>query len=310
MRSSVLLLSASVVSSLIAACATDSGGTPPADQPAFSVVSADVTIAPGEEVTKCFYFHTPNTEILHVHKWVSEMTDGSHHMIYFQSLGGTQPADGTIDDCEGAGQPLPVYGAQTPHHEEDFPKDDVGVQLAQVVVPNVAGYFQMHYVNAGDAPLVAHVELTAYALDDNTGFTRTDLFGTYNADINIPAHATNFKVSATCDVTQGAKFWSMSTHAHKQAVTTEVRDGSQMLFHSADWEHPGAQQWSAPEFYTFGSKITWECTYDNIGSNANNPIVDGQSARTNEMCMATGYYFPAAGPRGCVMSGGQCQCVL
>ncbi len=310
MRSSVLFLSASVVTSLVAACGTDPGGTPADESPAFSVVSADVTIAPGEEVTKCFYFHTPNTEILHVHKWVSEMTTGSHHMIYFQALGGTQPADGTIDDCEGAGQPLPVYGAQTPHHEEDFPLDDVGVQLAQVVVPNVAGYFQMHYVNAGDAPLTAHVELTAYALDDNTGFTRTDLFGTYNADINIPAHATNFKVSATCDVTQGAKFWSMSTHAHKQAVTTEVRDGSQMLFRSADWEHPGAQQWSAPEFYTFGSKITWECTYDNIGSNANNSIVDGQSARTNEMCMATGYYFPAAGPRGCVMSGGQCQCVL
>src|SRR5207244_5416293 len=119
---------------------------------------------------------------------------------------------GTIDDCEAAGQPLPVYGAQTQHNEADFPVDDVGVQLAQVVVPNAAGYFQMHYVNPGDTVLQTHVELSAYALPAEQSFTRTDLFGTYNADINIPAHATNFTVSSTCDVVSGAKFWSMSTH--------------------------------------------------------------------------------------------------
>ncbi len=309
MRSTFLHLSVSTSLLVVTACASDSA-TATTDEPAFSVVSTDVTIAAGEEVTKCFYFHTPNEDNLHIHKWVSDMTTGSHHVIYFTSLGGTQPPDGTVDDCEAAGQPLPVYGAQTPHHEENFPVDDVGVQLAQVIVPHSAGYFQMHYVNSTDAPLTTHVELTAYALEPTQHFTRTDLFGTYNADINIPAHATNFKVSATCDVTQGAKFWSMSTHSHKQTVATEVRDGSQMLFRSTDWEHPGAQQWSAPQFYTFGSKITWECTYDNIGTNANTTIQDGQSARTNEMCMATGYYFPAAGPRGCVMSGGQCQCFL
>lgn len=305
MRSSFLL-----VSILFTACASDSGTASGNEDPAFMVRSTDITIAPGEETTKCFYFHTPNDTNLHVHKWVSEMTPGSHHMIYFSSLGGTQPPDGTIDDCSAAGQPLPVYGAQTQHQEADFPLDDVGVQLAQVVIPHAAGYFQMHYVNSTDQPLTTHVELTAYALDELKTFTRTDLFGTYNADISIPAHAQNFKVSATCDVTPGAKFWSITTHAHKQAVTTEVRDGSQMLFQSKDWEHPGAKQWGGPEFFTFGSKITWECTYDNIGTNANDVIRDGQSARTNEMCMATGYYFPAAGPRGCVMSGGECQCLL
>jgi hypothetical protein len=307
MRASVLLIPASL---LFAACASDSGTTSDTDTLAFTITSNDVTIMPGEETTKCFYFTTPNTDNIHVHKWVSDMSPGSHHMIYFSSLGGNQPADGTVDDCEGAGQPLPVYGAQTPHNEADFPLDDVGVQLAQVITPNAKGYFQMHYVNAGDVPLQAHVQLSAYALPLEQTFTRTDLFGTYNADINIPPHATNFKVSATCDVTEGAKFWSMSTHAHKQAVTTEVRDGSQMLFHSSDWEHPGATEWSAPEFFEFKGQITWECTYDNIGSNANNTITDGQSARTNEMCMATGYYFPAAGPRGCVKSAGGCQCFL
>ena len=311
MRRSILVVSllALPLPLSLAACAGDSSSEPPVEEPAFTVVSSDVTLAPGEEATKCFYFHTPNTTNLHIHKWVSDMTPGSHHMIYFASIG-SQPADGTVDDCEAAGTPLPVYGAQTAHQEADFPTDDVGVQLAQVVVPQSAGYLQMHYLNTTDAPLTAHVELAAYALADDQTFTRTDLFGTYNADIEIPPHATSYKVSATCGVVEGAKFWSMSTHSHKQAVATEVKDGATTLFASTDWEHPGSQEFRAPTFYTFNGQITWECTYDNTGDNADLTVKDGSSARTNEMCMATGYYFPAAGPRGCVMSGGQCQCLL
>ena len=194
MRRSILVVSllALPLPLSLAACTSDSSTEPPAEEPAFTIVSSDVTLAPGEEVTKCFYFHTPNTTNLHIHKWVSDMTAGSHHMIYFSSIG-SQPADGIVDDCEGAGTPLPVYGAQTAHQEADFPTDDVGVQLAQVVVPQSAGYLQMHYLNTTDAPLTAHVELAAYALADDKTFTRTDLFGTYNADISIPPHATGLQ---------------------------------------------------------------------------------------------------------------------
>jgi hypothetical protein len=34
--------------------------------------------------------------------------------------------------------------------------------------------------------------------------------------------------------------------------------------------------------------------------------VSGSSAQTNEMCMATGYYFPATKPMFQVISGGKC----
>lgn len=307
MRSSLIL-----VPFAFAACADNNipGEDPPAEVPAFTIVSSDVTIAPGDEVTKCFYFHTPNTTNLHIHKWVSDMSLGSHHMIYFSNLG-AQPADGTVDDCEGiTGTPLPVYGSQIAHQEADFPKDDVGVQLAQIITPNTAGYLQMHYVNSTDGPLTAHIELSAFEMEAGQTFTRTDLFGVYNADISIPPHATNFKVTGTCDVVQGVKFWSMQTHSHKQTIAAEVKDSGTTLLTSTDWEHPTTQQWTGPDFYTFTSQITWDCTYDNVGDNANSTIVDGQSARTNEMCVASGYYFPAAGARGCILSGGQCQCVL
>ena len=66
----------------------------------------------------------------------------------------------------------------------------------------------------------------------------------------------------------------MSTHAHKQAVKTRVLDGADEVFTSTDWEHPGASMFMTPsEFYTFNTgKLTYECTYDNTGSNHNNTI--------------------------------------
>jgi hypothetical protein len=311
------LLSLALVAPL-AGCTSHSG--PPQSTLAFTITSSDLTLQPGDEITKCFYFHTPNTEDVLVNKWVSDMTPGSHHMIAYQNLSGQQPADGTIDDCPTAGGTgsggiaslgLPTFLTQTPHDEVTFPPDDgAGKPLAQIVPAQSAGYLQMHYLNSTDAPLVVHAQLSAYGLPSTTEYTRTDIFATFNADISIPPHAMDFVVSATCDVAD-KKFWAMTTHAHMQAIQTTVMDGADVLFTSDNWEHPGQQIWSGPTFYRFQqTQITWQCTYNNTGPNAANTIVTGQSARTNEMCMAVGYQFPSVGPRGCIMRGGACTCLL
>jgi hypothetical protein len=52
--------------------------------------------------------------------------------------------------------------------------------------------------------------------------------------------------------------------------------------------------------------LTWTCTYDNTGSNKGMTVVAGPSALTNEMCMATGYFFPATGPKFGYVKGGTC----
>lgn len=304
---------------LLAACGTDAEQDVPVEQAAFQIQSTDLTIQPGEEVTKCFYFHTPNTTQVNVNKWVSDMTPGSHHMIWFTNFG-TQPDDGTIDDCSFDNAfPIPTFVTQTEHSEIDFPTDEAGVQLAQRVLPNTAGFFQMHYLNSTDSVLTVNVQLSAYALPDGKPFTRTDLFFTYNNDIAIPPHATGYTVSATCPSKpdqiaemQGARFWQMSTHAHKQMMQAHIHDGATMVLESDDWEHPTSKQWTAPDFMTFTSgQLTWDCVYDNTGTNADSTIRAGQSAKTNEMCMAGGYYFPiigAYGTNGCVMSNGSCDC--
>ena len=299
---------------VLVACSDSGEPEVPEDTLAFEVQSSPFTLQPGEETTKCYYFTTPNTEAVPVAKWVSEMTPGSHHMIMFRTIQGTQPPDGTIDEnCGGAA--IPVYGTQIPHEEVAFPKDDGnGRPIAQLIPARSQHFFQMHYFNSTDAPLTTQVSIKAYTLPaeiaQNLAYTRADIFATYNADIRIPPGATNHVVSATCDVVDG-KFFSLSTHAHKQAIATRIAENGQTVFTSNDWEHPGNAAFAGPQFYTFASgKLTWECTYNNTGTNAGRTITDGDSAKTDEMCMATGYFFPAIQPAGCFFSGGQCECLL
>ena len=292
----------------------DQGGADAAgagDTPSFTVQSTDLVVPAGGEVTKCYYFHTPNTSPLAITKWSSHMTPGSHHMIMFWGSS-TQPADGTIDENCGIGTgtaavPIWVYASQTPDEELQIPTDDgtgTNTPLAQPVPANQPAYFQMHYLNTTDADETVHVQINAYALATGVKYTETDAFVTYDAHISIPPEAVGVVATNTCSTPTGGTFWTMSTHSHKQSVETDVKDNAgNMVFMSTDWEHPGAVDWNAPTFYQFpGNSLTFDCTYNNndpSDPNSETTITDGPSAQTNEMCMATGYFFPATGAQFC-----------
>ena len=288
--------------------APDSGVAPPAR--GFQVASPEVTIMPGQEITYCYYFPTPNTEPMVIKKWSSVMTPGSHHMIMYATTGDDMPP-GTIttDACGGFGTkniPSWTYAAQTPTNEIALPTDDGnGMPLGQEIAAGTPAYFQMHYLNASDAPVKAHVTLNAEAYDVGVPYTRTAAYVTYNSNISIQPHEVGHVESQTCNVVPNTRFWLLSTHAHKQAVKTDIKDGmpasTTVAFTSTDWEHPGEMMFTAAPYYTFSTgKLTYECTYDNTGDNAGKTVVAGPSAVTNEMCMATGYYFPATKPMLCL----------
>lgn len=279
---------------------------------AFEIQSTDILLPAGAEFTKCFYFHTPNTDTVAINKWVSDMTPGSHHMIMFLNPGGSQPADGTIDDNCGIGGtsniPVWTFATQTEHLEEDLPADDgAGKPLAQNIPANTAGFFQMHYLNASDTDKMVHVDLKAYALDPGTQYTQTDAYITYIYNFTVPAGATGYQINGSCSVPNGAKFWTVSSHSHKHSTDVVINDGSSMVLDSTDWEHPAVKDWTGSPYYQFASnKVNWTCTYDNPGNTA---VPEGQSAQTNEMCMMTGYYFPATGPKFNVTQNGAGTCL-
>ncbi len=284
------------------------------ETPAFSVVGPDIMLQPGQEVTYCYYFHTSNTSDVVIKKWSSTMTPGSHHLILYFAQTAEMP-DGTLSTASCGITPsgnssfdVWTYSAATPTRELDLPSDDgTGTPVGQIISANTPAYIQMHYLNAGEEALTAHVEVDAFAYATGTKFTQTEPYISYNNSISIPPHATNVVQAQTCSAPTG-NFWEMSTHAHKQAIDERVMDGSNVLVDSLDWQHPSETLWSSTPFYNFTTNFTYQCTYDNTlpctdpneTCNADSTVVSGASAATNEMCMGVGWFFPASSPTVCI----------
>ncbi len=292
----------------------DDGTDPPPDgapvkEPAFRIESPDIDIQPGQEITYCWYFRSPNTKQLAIRRWQSTMSPGSHHLIMYTSKNDIKPP-GTVSTVEcGAGSglasfPTWMYSAQTPESEMVLPENDgTGKPLAMLIEPNQSGFVQLHYNNRSDEVIKAHIVITGDALDEGIPYTRTAAYVTYNGNIAIPGPVMGHVEAETCNVAPDSKFWLMSTHSHRQSVRTAVRDGmpgtGEAVFQSTDWEHPGAARWDGP-FRTFTTgKLTYECAYN---TSENRTIYDGDSAQVDEMCMASGYFFPATRPLFCYNS--------
>jgi hypothetical protein len=259
---------------------------PPAPVDGFRIETPDITIQAGQEITYCYYTTINVPRTIGVKRWSSVMTPGSHHLIvFFQDH---SHADGDIDQsCGGVGGgglnlPVWTYSAQTPTQEQIMPAG-IGMQVNQ----GQKAYVQMHYFNATDAPIQAHVLIDAEAYAAGESYTPAAAYVTYNTQINVAANSTGF-AQGTCNVPAGTKFFTLSTHAHKHATLTRVTDGASEVFSSTNWEHPGARTWDADPFYSFASSLTYRCEYNNT---TNAPLREGDSAATDEMCMAVGYYF-------------------
>jgi hypothetical protein len=311
MRQSVLRLTLTALTATMFACggSTTSNGnpdaasaspdaapgaelTPPPAGQGFQLVSPEITIKAGEEVTYCWYTTLPNTTVAGVKKWESRMTEGSHHLILYFTAS-ADAADGTIaKDCSGlggGGANLPVwtYSAQSVNNSATMP---TGVGMT--VAANQKAYIQMHYLNTTDADIKAHVAVNGWTIPEGTSYLPASAYVTYNTQIDIlggvgmTGHA-----EGSCDVPAGVNFFTLSTHAHKRAVHTEVYDGTTSVFASDNWEHPGAASWD-PNFHNFGSKLKYSCDYVN---DSTAEVKTGNSAKTDEMCMAVGYFFCPAG---------------
>jgi hypothetical protein len=70
-----------------------------------------------------------------------------------------------------------------------------------------------------------------------------------------------------------------------------------MLVDTDDWEHPEVALWDPS--YEFSGNLDYRCEYFNT---LNQPLTTGDSAETDEMCMAVGYFYPGDRPVLCVNS--------
>jgi hypothetical protein len=307
----------SAVASDLAAPASDMGiqiETP--DYNAADPNAKNMIVQPGQEIFLCYYVTLPNSAEVDIGAFQSWMSPASsHHFIVYQqggvgAFGGASQPDGTINGCLGGGGTW-VYASSTPGEVVTMKMPDgVGLPFpaAQQLILN------MHFINTGTDPLYPKLKLNLlYA--NNVQYKAASMVS-FNIRINVPAATAagpgTQTVSGTCTAPAGSNFFLMSTHTHKHAtaaVVNFVHNGqSQEIVHTGvatdypadqlagsgtDWEHPGVGLWSSPSFLTIGSgdSFTYSCTYSNTGTA---PVTVGETAASNEMCMAVGYFFPAA----------------
>ena len=270
---------------------------PPAPGSGFQITTPDIHIAAGDERTYCYYTTASVDEAVGVKRWSSTMTPGSHHLIVYFTKDEKQP-DGTVtEDCNIASGaldfPIWTYSAQQPEAENVMP-EGVGMTVA-ARQPLIV---QMHYFNATAEDIDAHVVVNAETYAKDESYTPAGAYITFNTDIELAPHSTG-TAGGTCTLPEDATFFTLSTHAHRRATFTQVKDGDSVVFESSDWEHPGATDWLAPPHYRFGNQLEYRCEYKNDLSQT---VTTGDSAETDEMCMAVGYFFPAEKPIFCLNS--------
>src|ERR1051325_10618346 len=73
---------------------------PPDPSLGIQIATPTFTLPPGSEQFKCYHTSIPSSPETDVHRWVSQMTPGSHHFILY--AGGTAP-DGQMDNNGCAG---------------------------------------------------------------------------------------------------------------------------------------------------------------------------------------------------------------
>ena len=264
----------------------------------FRIETPELLVRAGEEVTYCYYTTLPTEVAAGVKKWQSQMTEGSHHLILYFTERAQRP-DGTLttDECGiGSGgslsdTPIWTYAAQEREAEFTMPE---GVGMA--VGPRQPVFVQMHYLNASDEDLMAHVTISAETYEADVDFEPAYAYITYHTGIAVPPGEAA-SAGGRCEVPAGAKFFTMSTHSHQFTTRAQVRDGAALLVDTENWEHPAIESWVEAPYYQFSGDLEYQCDYFN---HTGQTVRTGDSAEHDEMCMAIGYFFPGTGPLVCL----------
>ena len=272
----------------------------------FHVQSPEITLAPGEEATYCYFFRTPNSTALGVRRWRSHALGGMHHAILFTTINEKQPP-GTLtqNNCSTApGGELGKwqYAAYGLDDALEFPSDDgTATPLAAEIGTGQFAFLQMYALNTSDQALTTSVYLSAQALDPATVYTKSATYMSYNSNLLLPPISIS-TAEQTCATPAGSKFWRLSSRTHRYATMSKIINAGSDVVVSLDWEHPAVATFSAPGFLTFGSGMTYHCEYYNPGSVS---VHSGDSESTDEVCMGIGYFFPAdTGAKICINNTG------
>lgn len=287
-RAPILLL-------LLTACGGEPSSPAPPSPPPI-VFDMEINVPAGAEVHTCQFVQMPDDgDEIFVTGGEYDTTAGTHHFLMFRTAPDMppQPLNQPVDCYEGDGamqyERGYVTGGQLEHEAAEFP-----LGLGLPFEPGAILLMQSHVVNASAEPVDAHVHVELNTVDGAYIQHRVGTFRFYNPFIYVPA-GDSATASMRCHIHQPVKLISGGAHMHARGVDYRAYidhagspSAADPFYTTTDWQHP-------PNFLGIvdleaGSTIRFQCDYQN---SSDGPVVQGLSALDNEMCMFSGFYYPA-----------------
>ncbi|MDP9148348.1 MAG: hypothetical protein M3O36_00185 [Myxococcota bacterium] len=259
------------------------------------VFTMDLTVPKATELHQCQFVQLPPGPDIYFTGFAHAYTKGSHHFLLYLTDLTSIPADmaGQQYDCTTGDEPVMqhaagiLYGAQLPTGAASFPAGVAAkLQGGQVLIMNT------HFLNAGSTDLATNVTV---GLDTTTSDKVTQeggFFIFYDAFIDVPAGA-KASSGASCPVPADVHVITGFTHYHQRGTQMQVFNdlegqprAATPFFTTTDWEHP--EQLPATT-WPKGSSIRYQCDYMN---NDPDEVFQGPNAKTSEMCVLAGLYYP------------------
>ncbi|MGZ5967564.1 MAG: monooxygenase [Polyangiales bacterium] len=277
--------------------AADDAGTDTGTSSTDVSLTVKLTVPPSTETHRCQLVQIPNKEV-----WVSGLehhyTKGSHHFLMYGTSLKAIPAgeEGQTECPQGDEGPFKyaqglIYASQTADGKIPFP-DGVGMHLDAGAVYLI----QSHYINSGKDPIDATVTVTFHTTTADKVTTRAAPFLFFDPFIYLPAKSTGKSMTQSCGMPADITLLTAFSHYHQRGTKMTVwRDpdkatpSTNVVYSSTDWENP---PFLAPSLsLKKGEHIRFQCEYDNTGSDTD--VIQGPTAKTNEMCAFIGIYYPA-----------------
>jgi hypothetical protein len=280
---------------------------PPLQGTKYSVTWGPVTVAPGQEDTRCAVLNLHNPAAIKVHQIHNNLGPSSHHLIVYRDNLDTVEAPTPVHCTPFAGT-LTANAATSPLMITQK-KDEV------LTLPDGVGYtmqanqmlrLEMHFINTTDAAVVLTATSEFYAVPDAQIQNEADFLFIGTPDINIPA-GQKLTVSEFFTMPAsllGANIFAITGHTHQYGTDMHVESAPSLSGAKTPVYNPVPFVWSEPATQihnpTFtvpaGGGFQFTCAYNNTSAN---PVKFGESA-TAEMCFFWAYYYPSKGSHVCV----------
>jgi hypothetical protein len=257
-------------------------------------------LAPNQESTVCVDLRMPTTEDVDVVRFTSELTVGGHHIILYKSAATQEtttprPCSAILDvvgNNIGVSATVPIFIAQQSNTVLNFPPG-VGYKVAAQQMMTL----EFHFLNTSAQSVTARGTVHMTTGKPETIQQESNLFfrGPGPGVLWVPPGPSTY-TSFYTPRAPTSTFFAMTTHVHHLSTSSSIGFGTagqlSTVFSSNSWDNPPLKTFEPPLSLTAGQGFQLSCSWNNTTGMT---VGFGESAKTDEMCIVWGYFYPDTG---------------